>query len=70
MRGRGGGGRGRGAVSGGAVGGDGAGTSKIDRRPSMILVTGYPEDCNKEELISHFRKFGEVTESVEQVRLN
>ena len=35
----------------------------------MILVTGYPDDCNKEELVSHFRKFGEVTESLEQVRV-
>merc|ERR1719270_3254556 len=60
VRGRGGGGgRGR-----GGIGGDGA--SKIDRRPSMILVTRYPDDCNKEELVSHFRKFGEVTESLEQ----
>ena len=55
-------------ISSGGVGADGA--SKIDRRPSMILVTGYPDDCNKEELVSHFRKFGEVTESLEQVRFS
>lgn len=29
----------------------------------MILVTGFPEDCNKEDLINHFRKFGDIVEN-------
>ena len=37
--------------------------STVDRRPSMILVTGFPPDCNKDDLINHFRKFGDIVEN-------
>ena len=40
-----------------------AGSKVFDRRPSMILVTGYPDNCNKDDLISHFRKFGDILET-------
>ena len=60
VRGRGG-PRGRGGVARGGQAPPMAST--VDRRPSMILVTGFPEDCNKDDLINHFRKFGDIVEN-------
>ena len=42
-------------------------TIRLDRRPSMVLVSGYPEDVNMEDMVCHFRKFGEILETVTQV---
>ena len=33
----------------------------------MVLVSGYPEDVNMEDMVCHFRKFGEILETVTQV---
>jgi len=38
--------------------------TNLDRRPSRILVTGY-EIEEKEEIINHFNKFGEVVDTVD-----
>jgi len=40
------------------------GSTNLDRRPSSILVSGY-EIEEKEEILNHFNKFGEIVESVE-----
>jgi len=40
------------------------GSSTLDRRPSRILVSGYELD-EKDELIVHFQKFGEILDIVE-----
>jgi len=40
------------------------GNTNLDRRPSRILVSGYELD-EKEELVGHFNKFGEIVETVE-----
>lgn len=40
------------------------GNTNLDRRPSRILVSGYELE-EKEELIAHFTKFGEIIETVE-----
>ena len=61
-RGRGGKPRG-GAVAGGLLGSSGA--SRLDRRPSMILVSGC-EGQAREELLDHFRKFGELVENQQE----
>jgi RNA-binding protein 26 len=55
MRGRGGRGRGFTLSPGGQC---------VDRRPSRILVSGYELE-EKEELVVHFAKFGEILEQVE-----
>ena len=56
-RGRGFGGRGRGFTLS-------PGAANLDRRPSRILVSGYELE-EKEELVQHFAKFGEILEQVE-----
>ena len=38
--------------------------TNLDRRPSRILVTGYDIE-EKEEVINHFNKFGEVVDTVD-----
>ena len=40
------------------------GSTNLDRRPSSILVSGYEID-EKEEILNHFTKFGEIVETVE-----
>jgi len=40
------------------------GSSTLDRRPSRILVSGYELD-DKEELVQHFQKFGEIVDMIE-----
>merc|ERR1719295_629899 len=40
------------------------GSSTLDRRPSRILVSGYELD-EKDELITAFQKFGEISDIVE-----
>ena len=65
VRGRG--GRG-GAVRGGRGGGETGGASRLDRRPGSVMVTGYSEDTDREELVGHFRKFGEIVEVIDQVQ--
>ena len=60
--------RGRGGKArGGAAGGVSASqaASRLDRRPSMILVSGYDGKA-REELLDHFRKFGELVENQEE----
>ena len=60
--------RGRGGPArGGAAGGVSASqaASRLDRRPSMILVSGY-EGQTREQLLDHFRKFGELVENQEE----
>ena len=65
MRGRG----ARGALRGGRGGlGGESGASRLDRRPGSVLVTGYKEDTDREELVGHFRKFGEIVEVIDQVQ--
>ena len=39
----------------------------LERRPSMVLVTGVPSNTDKEELLTHFRKYGEVADTADQV---
>ena len=61
--------RGRGAPRGGRGGlGGESGASRLDRRPGSVLVTGYKEDTDREELVGHFRKFGEIVEVIDQVQ--
>ena len=64
-------GRGRGGVRGRgggvAVGGAEGRANRLDRRPGSVLVTGHAEDTDREELVSHFRKFGEIVEVIDQV---
>lgn len=40
------------------------GSSTLDRRPSRILVSGY-EIEEKDDLVAHFQKFGEITDIIE-----
>merc|ERR1711956_112581 len=40
------------------------GATNLDRRPSRILVSGYELE-EKEEILNHFNKFGEIVETVE-----
>jgi len=40
------------------------GNTVLDRRPSSILVSGYELE-EKEEILTHFNKFGEIIETVE-----
>jgi len=40
------------------------GSTNLDRRPSRILVSGYELE-EKEEIVNHFTKYGEIVESVE-----
>ena len=56
MRGRGRGGRGFPVVS--------PGSNKLDRRPTSLMVTGF-DAGEKEEIVKHFNKFGEVSDMVE-----
>ena len=42
-----------------------SGASRLDRRPSMILVSGCDGQA-REELLDHFRKFGELLENQEE----
>ena len=39
----------------------------LERRPSMVLVTGVPSNTDREELLTHFRKYGEVADTADQV---
>ena len=63
--------RGRGGRGGPARGGAAGGVSvsqaasRLDRRPSMILVSGYDGQA-REDLLDHFRKFGELVENQEE----
>ena len=56
VRGRGRGGRGFPSVS--------PGSNKLDRRPTSLMVTGFEAE-EKEEIVKHFNKFGEVSDMVE-----
>ena len=56
VRGRGRGGRGFPVVS--------PGSNKLDRRPTSLMVTGF-DAGEKEEIVKHFNKFGEVSDMVE-----
>ena len=40
------------------------GSNKLDRRPTSLMVTGF-EAGEKEEIVKHFNKFGEVSDMVE-----
>ena len=40
------------------------GSNKLDRRPTSVLVTGYTQE-EREELIKHFTKFGEIADTAE-----
>lgn len=40
------------------------GSTNLDRRPSRILVSGYELE-EKEEIVNHFTKYGEIVDSVE-----
>ena len=42
----------------------GGGTTSVDRRPSKLLISGYDAD-DKDEVIAHFSKFGEVVDQIE-----
>ena len=55
VRGRGRGGRGFPGVS--------PGSNKLDRRPTSLMVTGYEAE-EREEIVKHFNKFGEVSDMV------
>ena len=65
-------GRGRGGARGGRGGGvaELGGANRLDRRPGSVMVTGYPEAMDREELVGHFRKFGEIVEVIDQVGIN
>ena len=39
----------------------------LERRPSMVLVTGVPSNTDREDLLTHFRKYGEVADTADQV---
>ena len=52
----------------GGRGGETGGASRLDRRPGSVMVTGYTEDTDREELVGHFRKFGEIVEVIDQVQ--
>ena len=57
-----GGGRGRGRGRGGFS--MSPGSNKLDRRPTSVLVSGFELE-EKEEIIKHFTKFGEIADSAE-----
>ena len=40
------------------------GSNKLDRRPTSVLVTGYTQE-EREELIKHFTKCGEIADTAE-----
>ena len=40
------------------------GSNKLDRRPTSVLVSGFELE-EKEEIIKHFTKFGEIADSAE-----
>ena len=40
------------------------GSNKLDRRPTSVLVAGFDLE-DKEEIMKHFTKFGEIADSVE-----
>ena len=42
----------------------GPGVTSVDRRPSKILVSGYELD-EKNALVEHFAKFGEIVDTLE-----
>jgi len=42
----------------------GPGNTNLDRRPSRILVSGYELE-EKEEIVNHFTKFGEIVDTVQ-----
>ena len=69
IRGRGRGGA-RGGRGGGVAGAELGGANRLDRRPGSVMVTGYPEATDREELVGHFRKFGEIVEVIDQVKIN
>ena len=46
------------------------GANRLDRRPGSVMVTGYAEDTDREELVGHFRKFGEIVEVIDQVEIS
>ena len=56
-----GGGRGRGRGRGFALS---PGSNKLDRRPTSLLVSGFELE-EKEEIMKHFTKFGEIADSAE-----
>ena len=69
VRGRGRGGA-RGGRGGGVAGAELGGANRLDRRPGSVMVTGYAEDTDREELVGHFRKFGEIVEVIDQVEIS
>ena len=69
VRGRGRGGA-RGGRGGGVAGAELGGANRLDRRPGSVMVTGYAEDTDREELVGHFRKFGEIVEVIDQVKIS
>merc|ERR1719427_2453824 len=54
----------RGGFRGRGRGFSSQGNTNLDRRPSSILVSGFELE-EKEEIMNHFNKFGEIVESVE-----
>ena len=40
------------------------GNTNLDRRPSRILVSGYELE-EKEEIVNHFSKFGEIVDTMQ-----
>ena len=40
------------------------GSNKLDRRPTSLLVSGYELE-EKEEIVKHFTKFGEIADMAE-----
>ena len=40
------------------------GSNKLDRRPTSVLVSGFEQE-EKEEIVKHFTKFGEIADSAE-----
>ena len=52
------------------AGAEPGGANRLDRRPGSVMVTGYAEDTDREELVGHFRKFGEIVEVIDQVEIS
>lgn len=42
----------------------GPGVTSVDRRPAKILISGFELD-NRDSLIEHFEKFGEILDTIE-----
>lgn len=55
---------GRGVIRGRGRGGFVVGATTVDRRPSKIMVSGFELE-DKDEVILHFQKFGEIVDTIE-----